>query len=392
MAGPFFFPGENKLKPINENTAGNLQIIDLVRSLSILSVLAYHLAPALNRFGGSHSWLWERVSSNGPGGVFMFFVVSGFLITRIIDRGPGKLFHPDLRRFYARRVGRIIPLFLLYVSLGLAFTAIITEFIGVSPKSRYCFELPQNPWDPAFWLSLLTFTNNWVGALYFDAWGGLGNHWSLIWSLCVEEQFYLFYPLVLTFLGNRLKAFWLFIPLASAALFWKFFVPDFGFGTGAIAVRMNIASYGLIAEGILLYLACEKWGPHLARHPWICAAMSVTGSLAVASSYSGYLGEHWIYRDLAIGPGLFLLLFGGLHLGFFESGYFRLLALPGRVSYGSYLFHIIVLYLIHPFLVCQGPFVAFFIYAIVTTGVAMLSYHLFEVPANHFVRKWLGAG
>ncbi|HTC21300.1 MAG TPA: acyltransferase [bacterium] len=378
------------MKPINGTPGGNLQVIDLVRSLSILSVLAYHLAPALNRFGDSHSWLWERISSNGPGGVFMFFVVSGFLITRIIDRGGVSLYHPDLTYFYARRVGRIIPLFLFYVFLGLAFTAIITDFIGTSPKSRYCFELPRNPWDPAFWLSLLTFTNNWVGAFYFDAWGGLGNHWSLIWSLCVEEQFYLFYPLVLMFLGNRLKAFWFFISLVLASLFLKIFLPDFGSETGAVAVRMNIASYGLIAEGILLYLACAKWNRYLTRHPWLCATMSVAGLLAVVSSYSGYLGEHWIYRDWVIGPGLFLLLLGGIHLSFFESGYFRLLALPGKVSYGSYLFHIVVLYLIHPFLVCQGPFVAFFIYAIVTTLVATVSYHLFEVPANHFVRRWLG--
>ena len=320
----------------------------------------------------------------------MFFVVSGFLITRIIDRGGVSLYHPDLTYFYARRVGRIIPLFLFYVFLGLAFTAIITDFIGTSPKSRYCFELPRNPWDPAFWLSLLTFTNNWVGAFYFDAWGGLGNHWSLIWSLCVEEQFYLFYPLVLMFLGNRLKAFWFFISLVLASLFLKIFLPDFGSETGAVAVRMNIASYGLIAEGILLYLACAKWNRYLTRHPWLCATMSVAGLLAVVSSYSGYLGEHWIYRDWVIGPGLFLLLLGGIHLSFFESGYFRLLALPGKVSYGSYLFHIVVLYLIHPFLVCQGPFVAFFIYAIVTTLVATVSYHLFEVPANHFVRRWLG--
>jgi peptidoglycan/LPS O-acetylase OafA/YrhL len=378
------------LKSKSANLDGNLQIVDLVRTLSILSVLAYHLTPALNRFDISNAWFWERISSNGPGGVFMFFVVSGFLITRTIDTAQDKLFDPDLRTFYAKRAGRIIPLFLMYVFLGLAMVAAISGFLGDSPKARYCFELPRNPGDMAFWLSLLTFSNNWVAVFYAETWGILGNHWSLIWSLGVEEQFYLIYPLVLAFLKNRAKTLWLFMAVSFVCLFWKLVLPDIGFSTGAVAIRMNIASYGLIADGILLYLACKTWGTYLDPRQWLCAALIIPGFLALVFSYSAYLGEHWIYRDLSIGPGLFLFLLGGIHLRIFESRYFRLLALPGKYSYGAYLFHIVILYLIHPLLICQGPLVAFALYAIVTTVVAMFSFHFFEKPANHFVRKLFG--
>jgi peptidoglycan/LPS O-acetylase OafA/YrhL len=378
------------VKPKIGSLSNNIQIIDLVRSLSILSVLAWHLQSTLARPDAPAQWFWIRISSNGVGGVFMFFVVSGFLITRIIDLSPGKLFDSSWKNFYARRIGRIIPLFLLHVFLGLAVMLTVVALDDVSPKFRYCFDLPLKPLDPLFWFSLFTFTFNWVGAFCIGAWQGIGAHWSLLWSLCVEEQFYLFYPLVLRLLGNRKNLFFVFIPLAFACFFWRLAVPTFGFGEKATAISMYLSSYGLITEGILLYLACKQYGRFLIRYRGFCLVMVILGFFMLAFSYSHYLGEHWIYRDIVIGPGLFLFLLGGIHLNFFESRYFRWMALPGKYSYGCYLLHIIVLYFIHSVLWGMNALLAFTLYAGLATFVAAGSYHFFEIPSNRFVRRLFG--
>src|SRR5665213_606671 len=100
----------------------NIQVVNLVRSLAMFSVLAYHLAGVLPQPQTSEKLVWDWITSNGSGGVFMFLVVSGFLITRIIDLGSENgLFKPNWKNFYVRRVARIIPLFLLHVFGGFIF-------------------------------------------------------------------------------------------------------------------------------------------------------------------------------------------------------------------------------------------------------------------------------
>ena len=88
-----------------------LQILDLLRGFSILSVLAVHLQ--VLRPSPSNPLLrslWEHFSIPGFYGVTIFFVISGFLITRLIDQNLNGLFHPDIRGFYTRRAARILPL------------------------------------------------------------------------------------------------------------------------------------------------------------------------------------------------------------------------------------------------------------------------------------------
>src|SRR5579883_3455216 len=92
-----------------------IQIVDLVRAASILTVMAHHLGFHYITKASSSSFLafaWYKLWINGGYGVTIFFVVSGFVITRLIDAQPRPhgLFNPDFRDFYARRAGRILPL------------------------------------------------------------------------------------------------------------------------------------------------------------------------------------------------------------------------------------------------------------------------------------------
>lgn len=87
------------------------QIVDLVRSFCIVAAMAVHNysnIPFSHRWA---SWLWGRFCFNGIYGVFVFFIVSGFLITHVIDQAPGGLFEPKILRFYVNRAEEFGPFF-----------------------------------------------------------------------------------------------------------------------------------------------------------------------------------------------------------------------------------------------------------------------------------------
>jgi peptidoglycan/LPS O-acetylase OafA/YrhL len=163
---------------------GRLSQLDGLRGLAILGVLANHFLP----FPGSYHCGWL--------GVNLFFVLSGFLITRIlleqrqmVEVGGSVL--RSLGIFYARRALRIFPLY--YFTLAVLWTC---DF--------------QQSRDNAWWLA--TYTYNIRTAVF-----GFSQTYDHFWSLCVEEQFYLVWPgLVLTlsprFLGKFLGATFLLAP------------------------------------------------------------------------------------------------------------------------------------------------------------------------------------
>lgn len=143
--------------------------LDGLRGVAILLVLLNH--------GGRLNW--------GFVGVDIFFVLSGFLITTLLCEewdDTGRISFPA---FYQRRARRLLPALVLLVG-GVA----IAERLEIMPHS-----LPLGIQI----LATLVFLNNWVGAIYPDGLGVL----TPTWSLGVEEQFYLVWPLMLSLLLRR---------------------------------------------------------------------------------------------------------------------------------------------------------------------------------------------
>src|SRR5262245_34719431 len=137
--------------------------LDGLRALAVLGVLVCH----------STDSEWAHL---GPFGVRLFFVISGFLITRILLEQRGAPVGSVLRAFYWRRLGRIAPLY--YVAL------IVYWSFGV-PGARELW-----PW-------LVTYTSNMVDPA--TPLGFVGH----FWSLAVEEQFYLVWPPLVLLLSRR---------------------------------------------------------------------------------------------------------------------------------------------------------------------------------------------
>jgi peptidoglycan/LPS O-acetylase OafA/YrhL len=374
----------NKSLPIPKD---NLQIIDLARSLAIMTVMALHLKPTLPLPPPFFRWGWDHFQRNGEYGVCMFFVISGFLITRTIDLSEGKLFQPSWKWFYSRRVGRIIPLFLLVVVLGLFFIFVLNDG---SKKFIYCFKLPQDPITPVFWFPLLTFTFNWADG---SNWGGIGIHWVLFWSLAVEEQFYIFYPFILKFFGNLRKLVWFLTFIVVLGLGWRWGVHLSNNDNIHSSMRYSFGAFDQIAIGALLYLIYKQKGSFFAKNKVVSFCVMGAGLVVIVSTYliTFPVGESLdrVYGPTLIATGLFLFLLGGLHISFFESKYLKWFSLPGKYSYGNYLFHISVLFFIHPFLWNLNIVVAFLVYVAVVTSVSAVSYRFFEMPMNYWVRKRL---
>jgi peptidoglycan/LPS O-acetylase OafA/YrhL len=148
--------------------------IDVLRAISVISVIVFHLDKSFFPLG----YL----------GVDIFFVISGYLITKIIIRDlNNKQF--SFRNFYLRRIRRILPalLIVLFTTLLVAFSILLTSDFKVFTESL---------------LASLGFFPN----IYFWITGGyFGSNDELkpllhLWSLGVEEQFYLFFPIVFLFI------------------------------------------------------------------------------------------------------------------------------------------------------------------------------------------------
>ncbi|BBU54160.1 hypothetical protein KU6B_04250 [Mameliella alba] len=160
--------------------------IDGLRAVAVLSVLVYHLKISL---GG------ELLFKGGFLGVDIFFVISGFLITRILIAEFERERRVSLAGFYLRRVRRIMPPLLLVMicSLPVAFFLLLPSEI-----ERFAQSLMA---------ALLFFSNFfWFFELKeYGAQSGLLQPFLHTWSLSIEEQFYLFFPAVMALVLPRMS-------------------------------------------------------------------------------------------------------------------------------------------------------------------------------------------
>ncbi len=158
--------------------ARNIPSLDGMRAISILLVIAGHSTPHLAR--------WIKIPTPtfilfAHTGVSVFFVISGFLITSLLLKELHATGTIGLKRFYLRRAFRIFPAFYLYLSI-----VFVLALAGV-------FQVPLR----AFFFAA-TYSSN-----YYFGPGGAFVGLQHLWSLSVEEQFYLLWPAVLLLLGKR---------------------------------------------------------------------------------------------------------------------------------------------------------------------------------------------
>src|SRR5665213_2080007 len=175
--------------------------IDCLRALAIFYVLMNHVNMRLlgtrppYYHGLPQQLVWSLVWQ-GQRGVQIFFAVSGFLIASTSIRRWGRLSKVRLRDFYLIRFARIAPLLLTLLAVLCILHALHVDHYVVSAKSGGLGRAL---------LAALTLHVGWLEATK----GYLPGNWDILWSLSVEEMFYLFFPLAARLLRKR----WLFVAL-----------------------------------------------------------------------------------------------------------------------------------------------------------------------------------
>lgn len=295
--------------------------LDGIRALAVAAVVLYHLSPSL--------------LPGGFLGVDAFFVLSGYLVTCSLLRGRG-VAGTSLRAFWLRRTRRIVPALLVM----LLTTTVVVGAVGRDTDVRLAPQL----------LSTLTFTNNWYqaieGSSYFDA--TTPPVFQHLWSVAVEEQFYLVWPLVVVpFVrhSRRLSALsaWTFAAaIASAGLMAAWFAP----GHDPSRIYFGTATHGSgLLVGSALALALAASGP--SRRQVSLPRWTTASAAAVAVALVVYLPD---VSALTYRGGIFVfsvcvaVVMAGIVLAPGAGAGQRLLSAPwatwaGRRSYGIYLWH-----------------------------------------------------
>ncbi|MBA8910877.1 MULTISPECIES: acyltransferase family protein [Aminobacter] len=342
--------------------------IEGLRAIAVSGVIAFH-------FG----------LSDLPGGfigVDIFFVISGYLITRHLIQEIGRSGTVDLWRFYGRRARRLLPASLLVIATTLA-----AGYFILAPSEQQLYAkgaLFASSYVINLWLLRWSFD-------YFAA-DTASNPFLHFWSLSVEEQFYLLWPAFLLLVA------W-FRPGARGIALILGVVVLVSFGVSALMTSESqpwafyfspLRAWEFAVGGLVSLVVAERWASGFRFSP----VMGWTGIALIAVAYLSVSETDPFPGFIALLPvaGTAMLLLSGARKS--AVGPASLLSLPpfqwtGKLSYSLYLWHwpvIVYATILWPDLTLAGRLACL----AVTVGLSFLSYRYVENPVRS--NGWLSAG
>ena len=351
--------------------------LDGLRASAMVAVLISHFFPDRSMVHRAFHW--------GRFGVLLFFVLSGFLITGLLLRGREAVVEGHASRaevfkvFVARRALRIAPIYYLVIFLG--------WLVGYGPIANHL------GWH-------VTYTGN-IAMTYFNARLAQATH---LWSLCVEEQFYLLWPAVVLFASPRRLP-----QLAVGMVLFSFGYEIVGALKGRSFEETHLVLQGCmdaLGLGALLAICVHRDGAKGRSAARLSAWAALVGAplFFFAQGFRYQVGVQATDRLFYRIPGDLGLAFISLSLvylaisnapsvirGFLEFAPFRFI---GRISYGIYLYHL--------FLIAIGREISrrygfpeldrglsmFLLYSALSIVLAIISWYAIEAPINGQKRRF----
>lgn len=332
--------------------------LDGLRALSVIAVIWQHTS---GRPG-------PEISSKGHFGVDLFFAISGVLITTLLLRERDRNGRISLSGFYIRRAGRIFPLY--YVVLATYVVLVLATRAG-TPEGQYFLQKL-----PAF----LTYTSNW----FVDLDAGNSVIFYFAWSLATEEQFYLFWPPLLTSIlllrsrrtAHTLAALGLLVIVSQVALASS--------SSSLLATVLGSVALPILLGAALAVILHEPTGFAMLRGTLGRRASAPVLGAAVIASLAVSTPEQVTHIFMALLVAAMCMREDSwLH----PALRWRPLAWVGVISYGIYLMHMLVANAVRLVLGEQFSVTLFAATTVLAIAAASVSYRVFETPMVEYARR-----
>ena len=358
---------------MSNNKSKYLPSIDSLRALAVLAVIIYHVD--VNYLPG------------GFLGVDLFFVLSGYLISSLIIKEFRKTGTVNLYNFYIRRARRLLPAVYFMITVGLVVMVLFNEVL-----------LRKSHLDAIFGY---IYSSNWWYIFhkldYFDSFGAQ-SPFKHLWSLAIEEQFYMIFPLLFLLVNGKKKSkdgtyklnknfLYVVLGLILVSLIAHILLFDINnisriyFGTDTRAFSLLVGVVGAI-----LYPMERLHAKVTPQQNMLYSVVSLV-SIATLITVMVYTSEYntWLYRGgflLVAILGLIVIISSGKqHTLMSRLLSFKPVVFIGKISYSLYLWHFPVLVLTTPVSEIGNPNIIFVILRVILTFIlATASYVFVETP------------
>jgi len=285
--------------------------IEALRGFAVISVLFYHFELVI----------LKNTFTNGYIGVDLFFVISGYIITKIILENNKDPF--SLSTFYSRRIKRIIPLMVFVIILTLIFIFFIFDYFILKKNINSAYSIIASASNVYFWLTSTVY--------------GLAEKNSLVflhfWSLSIEMQFYIFFPLLFFFFKKNLVAIRIVLIiffLISYLVVIKIYRINDSFNFYSSVTRMFE-----FASGSLFFLFEDSVKKKITKKFFNNFYILGFFLIILFMTFNVREGPHPFYPVFILGIGL-MLIFNDDRKFHFIKKYFSQI---GKISYSLYLWH-----------------------------------------------------
>ncbi|MEQ9219054.1 MAG: acyltransferase [Cyclobacteriaceae bacterium] len=342
--------------------------IETLRAIAVIMVMLAHFIPKTSAFHIPYMFY----------GVDLFFTISGFLITYILlgqieanQHSSGGL----IKNFFVRRVLRLFPVYYAFIGFFFILRNVFSVYIWTNDYNLYFFSYLQN--------------------MYYFYQGALNTSFSHLWSLGVEEQFYLVWPFLVIFIPKRhlVKVFVLFI--VSSILLNVIYQPTVDAFRVLTVANLHTLGGGALLAFLLRYRDQSKVYQFLVNNRLMLLVLSLA-VFVITLNYQGAIKEVQILLiELFLAFTTFMAVLISIHGwpsvfgSLFRSRHVQHI---GKVSYGIYLFHMLIPVVlsiiiekvpIMKFLLPEQIMLRVFLLIVYSYVLAIISYNAYEI---HFLK------